>query len=59
MAVKNLSIRVDISLKARRNDVLLNTTGVSIGRCVVYHLDEDANLNQYVCIIRLSDGSVL
>lgn len=36
-----------------KNDVLLNVTGASIGRSCVYDLDEDANVNQHVCIIRL------
>lgn len=40
--------------KLRPNDVLLNITGASIGRC--YYLPEDfteGNVNQHVCIIRL------
>ena len=36
------------------NDVLLNITGASIGRCCVYNLSEDANVNQHVCILRPS-----
>lgn len=40
-------------------DVLLNITGASIGRCVVYPLDQEANVNQHVCIIRLADGNDL
>lgn len=36
-----------------RNDVLLNITGASIGRSCVYDLEEEANVNQHVCIIRL------
>lgn len=41
------------------NDVLLNITGASIGRCLVYLLNEEANVNQHVCIIRLPDGNEL
>ena len=38
------------------NDVLLNITGASIGRCCVVPLDIDqANVNQHVCIIRLNN----
>ncbi len=39
----------------KKNDVLLNITGASIGRTAVY-LGEDnqANVNQHVCIIRLN-----
>lgn len=40
----------------KTNDVLLNITGASIGRTVVYNGPSDkANLNQHVCIIRLKD----
>jgi type I restriction enzyme, S subunit len=38
------------------NDVLLNITGASIGRsCVAPETIKTANVNQHVCIIRLSD----
>lgn len=40
-------------------DVLLNITGASIGRCIVYDLEQEANVNQHVCIIRLTDGNNL
>lgn len=40
-------------------DVLLNITGASIGRCVVYALDQEANVNQHVCIIRLAEENAL
>lgn len=33
-------------------DVLLNITGGSIGRCCVYDLEQHANVNQHVCILR-------
>ena len=34
------------------NDVLINVTGASIGRCHVFDIDAPANVNQHVCIIR-------
>jgi len=37
-----------------KNDVLLNITGASIGRSAVYRVDEPANVNQHVCIIRVN-----
>lgn len=42
------------STRVMHSDVLLNITGGSIGRCCVYELDTHANVNQHVCIIRLS-----
>ena len=36
----------------KRDDVLLNITGASIGRVVCYQDDTPANVNQHVCIIR-------
>ncbi len=37
------------------NDILLNITGASIGRCCVVPPETgDANVNQHVCIIRVS-----
>lgn len=38
--------------KVEFNDVLLNITGASIGRCCVVNIDEEMNVNQHVCIIR-------
>ncbi len=38
--------------QVQKNDVLLNITGASIGRCCVFNLDEEANVNQHVCILR-------
>jgi type I restriction enzyme S subunit len=39
------------------NDVLLNITGGSIGRCcVVKEVDVEMNVNQHVCIIRTKDS---
>lgn len=37
------------------NDVLLNITGASIGRCCVVSIDQAMNVNQHVCIIRVND----
>ncbi len=40
------------------NDVLLNITGASIGRCCrMPRIDGQANVNQHVCAIRLTDGN--
>jgi len=36
----------------RKGDVLTNIVGASIGRTAVYNLDEVANINQAVCILR-------
>ena len=38
----------------KRNDILMNIVGASIGRTAIYELDESANINQAVCLIRLS-----
>lgn len=38
--------------EVRFNDVLINVTGASIGRCFVFNIDAPANVNQHVCIIR-------
>ncbi|WP_375153716.1 restriction endonuclease subunit S [Anoxybacillus sp. CHMUD] len=41
----------------RKYDVLLNITGASIGRVAVYLGENNqANVNQHVCIIRLTEG---
>ncbi|NCB39248.1 MAG: hypothetical protein EOM80_10795, partial [Erysipelotrichia bacterium] len=37
----------------QKNDILMNLVGASIGRVAYYNLDEIANINQAVCIIRL------
>ena len=51
-----ISDEVDATMKnsrVRYNDVLLNITGGSIGRCCLFNLpDTAANVNQHVCIIR-------
>jgi restriction endonuclease S subunit len=42
----------------KKNDVLLNITGASIGRTAIYNgEDNKANVNQHVCIIRLNQTS--
>ena len=43
-----------LSSEIRCKDVLLNITGASIGRSCIYLLNDRANVNQHVCIIRLS-----
>lgn len=48
------------STRVRPNDVLLNITGASIGRCtVVPSVFESANVNQHVCIIRVNAERLL
>lgn len=44
--------------KVFQNDVLLNITGASIGRCCVVTIHEEMNVNQHVCILR-SNGKIL
>jgi len=42
------------------NDVLLNITGASIGRCCFFPEKlKEANVNQHVCIIRINDNSCI
>ena len=38
------------------NDVLLNITGGSIGRCCIVETSEEMNVNQHVCIIRPNEN---
>lgn len=38
--------------RVKKDDVLINITGASIGRCCVYDRATPANVNQHVCIIR-------
>ena len=45
------------SSEVRFGDVLLNITGASIGRSCIYTSNDRANVNQHVCIIRLSQES--
>lgn len=42
--------------QVRKNDVLLNITGASIGRTAVYTKDDEANVNQHVTILRCKDS---
>lgn len=54
---KYISEEIDEDMKSTRvypDDVLLNITGGSIGRCCIYPptMNHNANVNQHVCIIR-------
>lgn len=42
--------------RVKKDDVLLNITGASIGRSAVYKHSDSANVNQHVCIIRPDDS---
>lgn len=56
-----ISEEIDEEMKTTRvysGDVLLNITGASIGRASIYDLQEHANVNQHVCIIRIK-GTLL
>ena len=61
--VSFISSEIDEEMKNTRvqyNDILLNITGGSIGRCCVYTLkDVPANVNQHVCIIRTQSEKLL
>ena len=53
--VARISEKVHSSMsnsKVRKNDVLLNITGGSIGRCYFVETSEEMNVNQHVCILR-------
>lgn len=43
-----------LSSEVHSGDVLLNITGASIGRSCIYSFNDRANVNQHVCILRLS-----
>ena len=44
----------------KKNDVLVNIVGASIGRAAVFDIDvENANINQAVCLIRLDKNKLL
>lgn len=43
----------------KHNDILMNIVGASIGRTALYDLNEVANINQAVCLIRLVKPEVL
>lgn len=45
------------SSEVKPGDILLNITGASIGRSCIYTINDRANVNQHVCIIRLSQES--
>ena len=55
-------VRIDVEThesmsgsKVQRNDVLLNITGASIGRCCVVNVDDEINVNQHVSILRTNE----
>lgn len=53
--VSFINLEIHLSMKGStvvKNDVLLNITGGSIGRCCVVQIDEEMNVNQHVSIIR-------
>ena len=55
---KYISTEIDEDMSNSRvfkNDLLLNITGASIGRCYLYNLEESANVNQHVCIVRVME----
>src|SRR5256885_12458450 len=43
----------------KRNDILMNIVGASIGRTALFDIDELANINQAVCLIRVAEDSLL
>lgn len=56
--VSRISIEIHEKMSGSKvflNDVLLNITGASIGRTSLYQINEEANVNQHVCIIRSND----
>lgn len=57
--VAHISSQIHKAIKrtfVKKNDVLLNITGASIGRAAIFNgEDNSANVNQHVCIIRLND----
>lgn len=59
--VKYINQTIDNEMKNTRlqyGDVLLNITGASIGRCCIYDINENGNVNQHVCIIRTNEKMV-
>lgn len=42
----------------KKNDILTNIVGASIGRTTIYDRDELANINQAVCLIRLINSNM-
>jgi len=57
--VAYISLQIHKTMKrtyVKKNNVLLNITGASIGRVAIFNgEDNSANVNQHVCIIRLND----
>jgi type I restriction enzyme S subunit len=45
--------------RLRRNDLLMNIVGASIGRTALFDSDELANINQAVCLIRLAESALV
>ncbi|MBB6328463.1 type I restriction enzyme S subunit [Algoriphagus iocasae] len=45
--------------QVKKDDVLINITGASIGRTFVFELVEEANVNQHVCILRPEKEKIL
>ena len=58
-----ISEEIDEEMKntrVQKNDVLLNITGGSIGRCCIFDGSiPNANVNQHVCIIRVNSSVFL
>ena len=55
-----ISPAIDSEMASSRvlpGDILYNITGASIGRSALYNLNEPANVNQHVCVIRLKKDS--
>ena len=42
----------------RKGDILINLVGASIGRTAIYNLDNEANINQAVSLVRLVDPTI-
>ena len=42
----------------RKGDILINLVGASIGRTAIYDLEEEANINQAVALVRLVDPEI-
>lgn len=42
----------------QKSDILINLVGASIGRTALYNLDEEANINQAVSLVRLVDPAI-
>jgi len=59
--VSYITKKIDSELsnsRVKKNDILLNITGASIGRSITYKLDQPANVNQHVCIIRVNENKI-